>query len=172
MPLRMSLVGVTKFEAGLRKGVGFSLVQGIGLWRITLPRCCRGGPRPKIQSIDLHNTHNADGQRIPTKFDIGSWVTLNLGTSGVWAREAKLHGGPTLRGAYKGQIIDWKFSLAIVGREVTNNPRAESILIRWAYAPRQTFLDSDVVVQRPKCNCKYFSFYAVCIPMFMLVSIE
>ena len=103
-------------------------------------------PKTKIQSIVLHNTHNADGQWIPTKFDIGSWVTLNPGTSGVWARDAKLHGGPTLRGAYKGQIIDWEFSLPTVGHEVTNNPRAESILIRWAYSPWQTFLDPDVVV--------------------------
>ena len=99
-------------------------------------------------------------------------MTLNPGTSGVWARDAKLHGGPTLRGAYKGQIIDWKFSLATAGREVTKNPRAESILIRWAYAPRQTILDPNVVVQRPKCNCKWFSFYAVCTLVFLLVSIE
>ena len=88
-------------------------------------------------------------------------MTLNPGTSGVWARDANLHGGPTLRGAYKGQIIDWRFKIANVGRDVTNNPWAESILIRWAYAPRQTRLDPDEVVVRPKCNCKCCSFYAV-----------
>jgi hypothetical protein len=70
-----------------------------------------------------------EGQWIPTKYDIGSWLTLNPGTSSVWARDAKLHGGPTLRGAYKGQIIDWKFKVANVGRDVTNNHRVESIYI-------------------------------------------
>lgn len=59
-------------------------------------------PRGKIQSIVVHNTHNVDGQWIPTKFDIGSWVMLNLGIFRVWARDARLHGGPTLRGGYKG----------------------------------------------------------------------
>ena len=118
-------------------------------------------PRGKIQSIILHNTHNAEGEWIPTKFDLGSWVTLNPGTSGIWAKDAKLHGGPTVRGAYKGQIIDWRFKVANVGRDVTSNPRVESILLKWGYAPRQTRLDPDVVVQRPKCNCKQLSFYAV-----------
>ena len=112
-------------------------------------------PKTKVQSIVLHNTHNADGQWIPTKYDIGSWVTLNPGSSGVWARDAKLHGGPTVRGSYKGQITDWKFSVPNVGREVGTNPRVESILVRWAYAPRQTRLDPDVLVPRPKCNCKF-----------------
>ena len=118
-------------------------------------------PRGKIQSIILHNTHNAEGEWIPTKFDLGSWMTLNPGTSGIWAKDAKLHGGPTVRGAYKGQIIDWRFKVANVGRDVTSNPRVESILLKWGYAPRQTRLDPDVVVQRPKCNCKQLSFYAV-----------
>lgn len=118
-------------------------------------------PRGKIQSIILHNTHNAEGEWIPTKFDLGSWVTLNPGTSGIWAKDAKLYGGPTVRGAYKGQIIDWRFKVANVGRDVTSNPRVESILVRWGYAPRQTRLDPDVVVQRPKCNCKQLSFYAL-----------
>jgi hypothetical protein len=89
-------------------------------------------PKGKFQSIVVHNTHNADGCWIPTKYDIGSWVTLNPGTSGVWARDAHLHGGPTLIGAYKGQIIDWRFKVGNVGRDVTNNPWVESILIRWA----------------------------------------
>ena len=118
-------------------------------WNAEVPTAAMLSRRPKtkIQSIIvLHNTHNADNQWIPTKYDIGSWATLNPGTSGVWARDAKLHGGPTLRGAYKGHMIDWKITLANVGREVTNNPRVESILIRWAYAPHQTRLDPDMVV--------------------------
>ena len=129
-------------------------------------------PKTKIQSIVLHNTHNADSQWIPTNFDIGSWVTLNPGTSGVWARDAKQHGGPSLRGAYKGQIVDWKFSVPSVGREVTNKPRAESILIRWAYAPRQTRLDLDVLVHRPKCNCEYFSFDVVTLLFFCFCALN
>ena len=127
-------------------------MQGTRPLRFLLPRCCRGGRRlgfnPLFCTILTMWTVNGFQQS----------MILNPGTSGVWARDAKLHGGPTLRGAYKGQIIDWKFSLGNVGREVTNNPRVESILIRWAYAPRQTRLDPDVVVQRPKCNCKYFHF--------------
>jgi hypothetical protein len=129
-------------------------------------------PKGKIQSIILHNTHNAEGEWIPTKFDLGSWVTLNPGTSGVWARDAKLHGGPTLRGAYKGQIIDWRFKVANVGRDVTNNPRPDSILTRWAYAPRQTRLDPEQVVVRPKCNCKCCSFHAVTVLGFYMSCIE
>ena len=68
-------------------------------------------PTGKIRSIVVHNTHNADGQWIPTKIDMGSWVTLNRGISWVWARDARLHGGPIVRDAYKGQIVDWKFKV-------------------------------------------------------------
>ena len=48
---------------------------------------------------------------------MGSWVTLNAGTSEFWARGAHLHGGPNVRGAYKGQIIDGEFKVGNVGRE-------------------------------------------------------
>ena len=111
-------------------------------------------PRGKIQSIVVNNTHNVDGQWNPTNIDMGSWVTLNPRTCRLWARDAHFHGGPTVRGAYKGQILDWKFKVGNDGREVTNNSQVESILIGWTHAPRQTRLDPDVIVQKPMCNRK------------------
>ena len=124
--------------------------------------CIVKRPRGKVQSYGFHNTCNANVQWIPTKFNIGSWVTLNPRTFGVWTRDARLHGGPNLRGAYNGQINDQRFKVGmLVVHDVSRNPWVESILIRQAYAPWQTRLNPDLVVHRPKCNCKCCRFDAI-----------
>ena len=41
-----------------------------------------------------------------------------------------LHGGTILRGAYKGEIVDWRVEARSVGHDVTNNLQVESILIK------------------------------------------
>ena len=173
MPLPMWVVGVTKFQAGCCRIC--RILQCVGAILCTRRKeldfggtnCCddveEAQGRNSIHCIAQHS--QCGWPMDPTKYDIESRVTPNPGKSGVWARDAKLHGGQTLRGAYKRQMIDWRFKVANVGCDVSNNPqaesRAESILIRWAYSPWQMRFYPDVVAQRPKCNCKCFSFDTV-----------
>ena len=85
--------------------------------------------------------HNVDGQRIPTKVDMESWVTLNVGTLGVWARDTHLHGGPTVRCAYKGHIVDWKFKVRNGGREVSGSRCHVCWKLRWPSSLTKLYLE-------------------------------
>lgn len=110
-------------------------------------------PRSEVAAVTLHNTHNEQGEWIPTRYERLSWVRLNPGRHGTWAREARRHGGESMRGSYKAQVIDFRFKLD--GRKnVCNKPELEAVLVRHAYHRDQVLLDPEIRYARPSCNCK------------------
>ena len=54
-------------------------------------------PRSEVAAVMLHNTHNDQEEWIPTRYERWSWVRLNPGRNGTWAREARRHGGESMR---------------------------------------------------------------------------
>jgi hypothetical protein len=42
------------------------------------------------------------------KLEVGSWITLQPGRDGAWAIDAHRNGANTFRGAYKGQILEFR----------------------------------------------------------------
>jgi hypothetical protein len=110
-------------------------------------------PVSKIAAVTLFSTHNESGEWIPTRYERLSWVRLNPGRNGTWAREAHRRGGDSMRGSYKAQIVDFK--VKVDGRRhVGNNPAVESVLVRHAYHRHQVLLDPEIPHDRVPCNCE------------------
>lgn len=110
-------------------------------------------PVLEIAAVTLHSKHNDQGEWIPTRYERLSWVRLNPGRIGTWAREARRRGGDSMRGSYKAQIVD--FMVKVDGRKlVTNKPALESVLVRHAYHRHQVLLDPEICHDRVPCNCE------------------
>lgn len=110
-------------------------------------------PTSQVAAVVLHSTHNADGEWIPTRYERMSWVRLNPGSIGAWARDARRHGGDDMRGTYKAQIRDFKFKVDH-RKVVTNKPELQSVLVRHAYHRHQVLLDPQITRDRVPCNCE------------------
>ena len=110
-------------------------------------------PRSEVVAVTLHNTHNNQGEWIPTRYERWSWVRLNHGRNGTWAREARRHGGESMRGSYKAQIMDFRFKFD-GRRPVSNKPEVEAVLVRHAYHRHQVLLDPEIHHDRVPCNCE------------------
>lgn len=110
-------------------------------------------PRAQVCAVTLHTTHNDDGEWIPTRYERLSWVRLNPGRIGSWAREARRLGADNMRGSYKAQIVDFRFKVD-KRRVVTNKPELQSVLVRHAYERHQVSLDPEERHARVPCNCE------------------
>lgn len=84
---------------------------------------------------------NPDGNLIPTKVSVNSWIKLQAGKRGGHAIDAKKHSS---EGGYKARILKfrWKEGSSI----------AAEVLVQHVYMRRQ--LDLDPAVQHGGCNCK------------------
>jgi len=105
-------------------------------------------PRTQIESVILHTEQDQNGEYIPLKLGIHSWITLMPGKKGGHARDAKKHGGSSIEGAYKAQIL--KFRVQPGSKVVSQVP------VQHAYMYRQLQLDPAVPIAMSGCNCKSF----------------
>lgn len=96
-------------------------------------------PRSRVQSVFLFNSQDATNNWIPTKYDVGSWVTLNPGRGGEHARDARRHG------AYKAQILEFKMNKAVV----------EEVRVRHAYQHHALHLRERDRPPKSLSNCKF-----------------
>jgi len=100
-----------------------------------------------IASVVLFHLTDDNGNSIPLRIEVNSWVTLQPGERGGHARDARKHGGASLSGAYKAKIIKFKAS-----RSATS---VSQILVQHAYMPRQLHLNPHTPIQlESACNCK------------------
>jgi hypothetical protein len=65
-------------------------------------------PKSKIIGVVLYNDQDTAGRWIPMKLEVGSWITLQPRRDGAWAIDAYRNGANTFRGAYKGQILEFR----------------------------------------------------------------
>ena len=57
-----------------------------------------------VQSVILHNDKDLEGNWIPMRVDIDSWMMLQASTQGRWRKEAKNLGGDEFKGSFKAQV--------------------------------------------------------------------
>jgi len=101
-------------------------------------------PSNKIDAILVYNSRNPNGDWIPTRVGVGSWVMLQPGKQGGHARDAHKHRG---EGGYKVRIMKFKVQK---GSSVVS-----SIYVQHAYMHRQ--LDLEPSVQHGGANCTSFN---------------
>jgi hypothetical protein len=66
-------------------------------------------PQVEVQSVVIFNDRNINRRWIPLRIEIGSWVMLKATERGPWARDARNHGVESFAGAWKAQILQFKF---------------------------------------------------------------
>lgn len=106
-----------------------------------------------IQSVVLYHLTNEDGDNIPLRVEVNSWITLQPGERGGHAKDAKRHGGPSISGAYKAKILGFK-----AGRGASSVSRIE---VQHAYMFRQLVLNPRAPVLEGACNCKHLFIFIV-----------
>ena len=115
-------------------------------------------PLAEVQSVVLYNDQDAHGRWIPMRLEIGSWIKLKAACRGPWARDARTHGGESYAGAWKAEVLKFRWvSTVNRGRQVI---RLDAILVRHAYQQRQLQLDPAVAAAEPRaCNLLYASYW-------------
>jgi hypothetical protein len=103
-------------------------------------------PRSEIQSVILYTLKDEEGNWIPQRFDVNSWVSLQPGKNGGHAKDAIKHGGASVLGAYKAMIL--KFQLE------GGSKTASMIQVQHAYMQRQIQLPPNSPALNAACNCK------------------
>ena len=79
----------------------------------------------------LFNDRDSAGRWIPLRVEIGSWVTLQPLTSGLWSRDARRYGQDSNAGAWKAQIVKFQWTPKNVRGHMVMH--LDSILVRHAY---------------------------------------
>lgn len=97
-------------------------------------------PRSYVQSVILYPLQNRDGDYIPTKVEVNSWVGLEPEKKGGHAREAKKHGN------YLARVL--KFKVGPDGSTIS------AIQVQHAYSRQQLKLNPRDVPADGACNCK------------------
>lgn len=108
-----------------------------------------------MDAILTFNVKDEHGAWIPTRINIGSWITLQPGGRGAHACDAAEHGGPTsFEGAYKAKVL--QFRMRKGSRTLLD------VLVQHAYMQRQLHVDIEFL--QGKCNCKneLFFFFVCC----------
>jgi len=77
-------------------------------------------PRSFVQSVVLNHLQDKDGEYIPTKIEVNSWVALEPEKRGGHAREAKKHGD------YKAKVLKFKV--------YPDSSTIQAILVQHAYS--------------------------------------
>jgi hypothetical protein len=111
-------------------------------------------PNDVLQVVVMHNFSNKKGEVVPTRYKLGSWVTLRPDRSKRRRGRRRCSGGV---------LQDWKAQVVNFTMEVRDADGAfavGNVLVRHAYESRQV-ADLDPNVQQPKrpCNCELLSFY-------------
>lgn len=92
-------------------------------------------PRSYIQSVVLYNERDKDGDYIPLKIELNSWVALHSDELG----------GTSINGAYKARVCEFE----VKGGVVTQ------IRVQHAYMRRELRMHPvRHVTQSSACNCK------------------
>ena len=68
-------------------------------------------PIEEVHSVVLYNDIDARGKWIPLRVEIGSWVTLRASSRDPWSRDARVHGVDSSAGAWKAQILEFRFKV-------------------------------------------------------------
>lgn len=114
-------------------------------------------PVEEVHAVVLYNNLDDRGNYVPLRVEIGSWVTLRAAVRGPWSRDARIHGPDSFAGAWKAQILGFRFkAMARRGRDVL---KLDAIKVRHAYQRRQLLLDPATAAREPRgCNLLYQSY--------------
>lgn len=115
-------------------------------------------PVEEVHAVVLYNNLDDRGNYVPLRVEIGSWVTLRAAVRGPWSRDARIHGPDSFAGAWKAQILGFRFkAMARRGRDVL---KLDAIKVRHAYQRRQLLLDPATAAREPRgCNLLYQSYW-------------
>lgn len=121
-------------------------------------------PASEVQSVVIFNDKDATtGRWIPLRIEIGSWITLKPATRGPWAKDARVHGVESFAGAWKAQVVRFKFTESLVRGKVVQ--KLVAVKVRHAYQRRQLDLDPAVGATEPRtCNFLYASYWEDLVP--------
>ena len=103
-------------------------------------------PRSSVQGVLLFNEQNEQGDWVPRKYEISSWVTLMPGGRGGHVRDSKKHGGNTIDGSYKARILEFKLS--------PDSRTISEVLVQHAYMFCQLDLNPSDPITMHGVNCK------------------
>jgi hypothetical protein len=102
-------------------------------------------PDSKVQGVILFIEQD-EGNWVPLKVEVNSWVCLNPGNRGGHARDAMRHGGTNIIGSYKARVVRFRLN---------RSGGVASVLVNHAYMYRQLCLDPTILnVQTTAINCK------------------
>lgn len=105
-------------------------------------------PRNTIQAVKVHNEPDNDGNWVPLRLEVGSWVSLQPGKIGGHASDAKKHGGTSIRGSYKAKVLEFRVSHG--GKSIS------VVRVQHAYMWRQLYLLPALPNHDAKfLNCKF-----------------
>ena len=106
----------------------------------------------------LYNNVDGGGKYVPLRVEIGSWVTLRAAERGPWSQDARIHGVDTFAGAWKAQILGFRFKvMARRGKDVL---QLDAIKVRHAYQRRQLQFDPATSAKEPRVyNLLYQSYW-------------
>ena len=103
--------------------------------------------RSRVQAIMLDIRNNNQGDCTPTKVEVNSWVSLMPGKRGRHAKDARKHGGSSVHGSYKAQVLGFCFN--------ANSTVVTEIRVRHAYMQWQLLdLRKEPGVISGGANCK------------------
>lgn len=111
-------------------------------------------PRNQVQSVLLYTQMTDEGDYIPRRIEINSWVALQPGKRGGHAHESKKYGSNSIIGAYKAHVL--KFRVAPGSTSISE------IKVQHAYMHRQLWLDPNAPVLESTCNCKSYTLTVFC----------
>lgn len=102
--------------------------------------------RSRVQAVML-DIRNDEGDCTPTKVEVNSWISLMHGKRGGHVKDARKHGGSSVHGSYKAQVLGFcfivKFTIVI------------EIRVRHAYMQLQLLdLRNEPRVISGGANCK------------------
>ena len=94
----------------------------------------------------LLSIEESEGNLVPLKVEVNSWISLFPGNRGGHARDAMRHGGSSIARSYKAKVLKFRFSRAGI---------VFGVFVQHAYMHRQLCLDTLVpLLQLAACNCK------------------
>lgn len=106
-------------------------------------------PRSTVQSVILYTQQTNDGDYIPRRVEVNSWVALYPGKRGGHARDSMKYGVTTIAGAYKAKVLEFHIA--------PGSGKVKAVKVMHAYMHRQLQLQPDVVATLDgACNCKIF----------------
>ncbi|KAG0596266.1 hypothetical protein M758_UG238500 [Ceratodon purpureus] len=107
---------------------------------------CTMSSRSRVQAVML-DIRNDEGDSTPTEVEVNSWVFLMPGKRGGHAKDARKHGGSSVYGSFKAQVLGFRFN--------ANSTAVTKIRVRHAYTQRQLLdLRKEPVVTLGGANCK------------------